>query len=66
MMTAPELLAARTALGLTQGALATSLGVGRRTVQHWEAGERAVPEPIARILRASVVDADVLYRISVA
>ena len=50
-MTGEELIVARAALGYTQGDLASTLGVGRRTIQHWEAGERLVPEPIARIIR---------------
>ncbi len=53
-MTPAEFLACRTALGLTQGALASTLGVGRRAVQYWESGEREVPEPVARLMRAAV------------
>lgn len=52
-MTPAEFLAARTALGLTQGALADTLGVIRRTIQFWEAGDRTIPETVARIMRAA-------------
>ena len=65
-MTGPEFLAARTALGLTQGALATALGVARRTVQQWEAGDRAAPEPVARIIRAALADPNILQVIAAA
>jgi len=63
-MTGAELLAARTALGLTQGSLATALGAGRRSVQHWEAGERAIPETVARVMRAALIDRTILDRIA--
>jgi len=53
-MTPAELLAARNILGLTQGALATALGASRRAVQFWEAGERAIPELVARVIRAEM------------
>ncbi len=59
-MTPAEFLAARTGLGLTQGALATVIGVGRRTVQSWEAEDREIPEPVARLLRAAVAHPEVL------
>jgi transcriptional regulator with XRE-family HTH domain len=65
-MTAAELQAARSALGFTQGALASALGVGRRTVQHWEADERAIPETVAKVLRAAQVDRTIIDRISAA
>jgi DNA-binding transcriptional regulator YiaG len=65
-MTGAELQSARTVLGLTQGALATILGVGRRAVQYWEADEREVPEPVARIVRASLIDRSILDRIATA
>jgi DNA-binding transcriptional regulator YiaG len=63
-VTASELQTARAALGLTQGGLATALGVGRRTVQNWEADDRAIPETVAKILRAALVDRTMLDRIA--
>ena len=51
-MTGAELLAARAALGLTQGGLATLLECGRRTVQHWESDEREIPGPVKVIAEA--------------
>ena len=59
-MTPAELLAARNILGLTQGALATALGASRRAVQFWEAGERAIPELVARVIRAEMEGFEVL------
>ena len=52
------------ALGLTQGSLAVVLGAGRRTVQHWEAGERAIPVLVSRVLRAALIDRSILDRIA--
>lgn len=63
-MTGPELLAARTALGLTQGALAAALGVDRRTVQFWEAGDRGIPETVARIMRLAATEPELLPRLA--
>jgi DNA-binding transcriptional regulator YiaG len=40
----------REALGLTQGQLAEEIGVHRVTVAKWEAGDRGIPEPVARLL----------------
>jgi len=65
-MNGADLLAARSALGLTQGALATALGVGRRTVQQYEADDRAVPETIAKVMRAALIDRTILDRIAAA
>ena len=48
---AAEVLAARTALGLTAEALAGLLGVSRKTVQRYESGERAVPTDVAAAVR---------------
>jgi len=59
-MTPAELLAARNILGLTQGALATALGASRRAVQFWEAGERAIPELVARVIRSEMEGFEVL------
>ncbi len=65
-MTGPELQTARAALGLTQGALASALGVGRRTIQQYEADDRAIPEPIARVVRLAVSEAGLLDRLAAA
>ena len=42
-MTAPELTARRSALGLTQSALADRLGVPLKTLQGWEQGRKCPP-----------------------
>ncbi len=65
-MTAAELQTARAALGLTQGALASALGVDRRTIQYWEGGDRSIPETIARLIRLALVDAALLDRLAAA
>ncbi|WP_299956656.1 DNA-binding transcriptional regulator [Acidocella sp.] len=65
-MTPAELHAARTALGMTQGALASALGVGRRTIQQYEAGDRAIPELVARIVRAAIKNREILNAIAAA
>jgi repressor LexA len=40
----------RAELGFTQEQLAGELGVHRVTVARWEAGDRGIPEPVARLL----------------
>lgn len=65
-MTGAELLAARATLGLTQGGLATALGVGRRTIQQYEADDRAIPELVARVVRVAVTDQTLLPRLAAA
>ncbi len=62
-MTAGDLAAHRATLGLTQGALATKLGVSRRAIQQWEAAERAIPEIIARVMRLAALDTEILDRL---
>jgi DNA-binding transcriptional regulator YiaG len=62
-LTGAELQTARAALCLTQGALADCLGVSRRSIQHWEAGGRAVPETVARIMRLAQTDPELLTRL---
>lgn len=42
-MTGADLRSRRRALGMTQGALASALGVTDRTVRLWEAGHHAIP-----------------------
>ena len=61
-MTPAEFLAARAALGLTQGGLAEALGVSRRTVEQWECGGRNIPEPLARVIRLVSADPELLRR----
>ena len=63
-MTPPEFLAARVALGLTQGGIASALGVARRTVQHWEAADVHIPVLVARVLRAALADRTILDKIN--
>jgi DNA-binding transcriptional regulator YiaG len=46
-----EFRAARAALGLTQSELAAALESKPRSVQHWEAGDRAIPGPVRVALR---------------
>lgn len=65
-MTPANFRAIRNALGLTQGALALRLGVGRRIVQYWESGERTIPETVARIMRVSIDDPAFLDRLAAA
>ena len=38
-------------LGLTQVGAAAMLGVSDRAIRMWASGDRAVPEPVAKILR---------------
>jgi len=45
-----ELKRIREALGLTQEQLADEVGVHRVTVAKWEAGDRGIPEPVARLV----------------
>jgi transcriptional regulator with XRE-family HTH domain len=46
-----ELQRIREALGLTQAQLAEEIGVHRVTVAKWEAGDRNIPEPVARLVQ---------------
>lgn len=53
-------------LGLTQVGAARFLGVDDRTSRRWIAGEREVPEPVARFLKflvASKVTPDEVSRV---
>lgn len=51
-MTPPDLRAQLAHLGLTQAGAAALVGVDDRTMRRWIAGDRAVPEPVARLLWA--------------
>ena len=48
-MTAEELRAARLLLGMTEGQAARFAGVITRLWRRWEAGERPVPNSVARL-----------------
>ena len=50
-MTGDELRRLRRRLGLTQVQLAERLGVTSTSVARWERGERAISEPVARLVR---------------
>lgn len=49
-MTGAELKEARQELGWTQSALAAALGTSVRAVKYYEAGQRAVPGPVAKLV----------------
>ena len=49
-MTPLTLRHTRRALGLTQAQAALLVGVEARTWRSWEAGVRAIPEPVARLV----------------
>lgn len=49
-VTAQEFRDARAELGWTQSATASALGVTLRAVQYYEAGQRAIPGPVDRIM----------------
>jgi DNA-binding transcriptional regulator YiaG len=51
-MTPAEFKALRDAWGLSQTAMADRLGVSRRAIQTWEAGERAVPAVVVKLIDA--------------
>ncbi|PYM31933.1 MAG: hypothetical protein DME17_21620 [Candidatus Rokuibacteriota bacterium] len=44
----------RTRAGLTQAALAATLGVAPNTVARWERNERTITEPMTRLIRVTV------------
>ena len=55
-MTGEELRQIRTAMGLSQAALAERLGVRQNSLARWESGQkwrggRRISEPIARLIR---------------
>jgi transcriptional regulator with XRE-family HTH domain len=55
-VTRQELRRLRGQLGLTQEALAAELGVHRVTIAKWEAGDRGIPEPVARLVKRIVAE----------
>ncbi len=55
-MEAAELRSIRLALGKSQTEMADALGVGLRTMQHWELGERAIPGPAVLLARYLLAD----------
>lgn len=57
-MTPAALKSARRVLGLSAEGLARCLGVsGGRTVRKWEAGDRAIPGPVALLIERMLADA---------
>lgn len=50
-MTSAEYRSLIAALGLSIVGAAPVIGISRRASQYYAAGERAVPEPVARLLR---------------
>jgi transcriptional regulator with XRE-family HTH domain len=49
-MTPADLTATRKTLGLTQTQLGEAIGVSLRAIQHYEAGTRKIPKPVALLL----------------
>jgi transcriptional regulator with XRE-family HTH domain len=49
-MTGAEFINRRKQLGMTQIEFARALGIGERTMRRYELDERAVPEPVARLV----------------
>lgn len=47
--------AKRQTLGLTQAECASLLGVDKRTWKRWEAGDRAIPPPVAKLTEMMVL-----------
>lgn len=50
-MTATDFRSAIERLGLSQVGASRVLGVSDRAVRQWIAGDRSVPEPVAKLLR---------------
>ena len=60
-MTPAELRAARKRLGMTQSQLATALQLGKdgkRAIQRWECGDRAISGPVAVAIEMMLEKAD--------
>lgn len=62
MMTPAALKAARTRLGFTQRSLAARLGVSRRTVIRYEAGDRPVPGPVKGMIEMLLLNSPAVNR----
>ena len=66
-MTPSEFRAARLSLGLTASAIACLYRVSSdSTVQHWKAGARAVPGPVAILTKLLLESADVRKQLGLA
>lgn len=66
-MTPSEFRVALASLGVTQRGFAHMIGVSPRSVERWcTEGDPSVPEPVIRIVRASLADRTVLDRIGAA
>ena len=50
-MTAEEMRAIRARMGLSVQGMAVLLGVARRTLQHWEDGDRQIKGPVVILAR---------------
>lgn len=55
-MTPVEMRTMRLAAGLTQTKAAELCGVSLRAWQHYELGDRKIPEPVARLLTLATKD----------
>src|SRR5215472_4987210 len=55
-MSGDELKTLRRKVGMTQAQVAELIGVTSNAVALWERGERAISEPVARLVRYLVVD----------
>lgn len=53
-MTGAELREARQELGWTQSALASALGTSLRAVKYYEAGQRAIPGPVNKLVTVTL------------
>lgn len=53
-MTGAELREARQELGWTQSALASALGTSLRAVKYYEAGQRAIPGPVDKLVTVTL------------
>jgi transcriptional regulator with XRE-family HTH domain len=53
-MTPGDLKAFRTARKWSQSRMANELGVGRRTICRWEAGEARIPAAIGKLLTSGL------------
>jgi transcriptional regulator with XRE-family HTH domain len=49
-MTPADIITTRKTLGLTQTELGEAIGVSLRAIQHYEAGTRKIPKPVALLV----------------